>query len=822
MSHKNKLEFLRIINSQKIESKKEVGIRLDGLSRSLLANPRASYAFADITNILEDAKKEMNSVTDRIFDGFSKSFLGLLGVSGADVNLSAGSGAADAGLLQEVESLRSQNQQLQSEVGRLRASSSAKAGVSSEEMINLQKQLGTAQLDLERKDVEIQKLQIQLDAAKSSDSGQAYAQQITKLRTDMNMVVQQRDSLDSNVKRLEATLKNSENDIRQLRDELTRKDREIDSLVGKLAEIEDLQKTNDELEGAVIKAGDKIKQLTRDLDNLKEDAEREMLRAHENAKQEIISIQKELDSVKRSLDETIDEKELLLIDASESAQAIQYYKQEATKYTNQIKSMQGEIDGLTQQLQMFMASQTLGSTPQSNVLSMLDNIMSEDSSSTNLGDLTAQINQISAEREVAQNEVQKLTEELGRLNNEVNEQTRKIKRLSVENETLNTEVTSLQQELELEIGRRQKALESSTQLKKERSDLLNNLDDKNLEIDELNKKMDDLKREYERRQRGTTDLDQQLSELTEERDQLQNTIDNLRISMKKLESEKRELQIRISSLEEENSDLDGRIDTARKELSLEIKAKDQVTRELDSANREISDLKIKLDSMNQEGEDKTKLMETISQYRVKEANLNNRITELENKLNSVSSEADLKEKQIEVHVNRSKELTNEINSMKIEIEELTKARDTAESTASEKQFEFDRISRQLTNIEKEKEKAEKELEQAKEELEGVLNSQLTEREKIDKAERETDKCRNDLTKEKKVNDFFRRELERLPKYVILFVLNEVRKATLTELQRTIHRPQLWVKREIQSLVQEGWVRELDEENVELIKDFPPV
>ena len=71
MSHKNKLEFLRIINSQKLESKKEVGIRLDGLSRGLLANPRASYAFGDITNILEDAKKEMNTLNDRIFDGFS-------------------------------------------------------------------------------------------------------------------------------------------------------------------------------------------------------------------------------------------------------------------------------------------------------------------------------------------------------------------------------------------------------------------------------------------------------------------------------------------------------------------------------------------------------------------------------------------------------------------------------------------------------------------------------------------------------------------------------------------------------------------------------
>lgn len=820
MSHKSKLEFLRIINSQKTESKKEVGIRLDALSRGLLANPRASYAFGDITDILDNAKKEMYSLNDHIFDTFSKSFLGLLGVGGAEVNLS--SGAADAGLMQEIETLRNQNQQLQTEVMQLKTSSSSKVSVSNDQVIDLQKRLGTAQIDLERKEVEIQKLQIQLNAAKSNDSGQAYMQQISKLKTDLDMMVQQRDSLDSNVKRLESTLKNSENDIRQLRDDLTRKDREIESLVSKSAELQELEQQNEDLKGAVIKAGDKIKQLTRDMDNLKEDAEREIMRGHESAKQEIISIQRELDSLKRKLDETNEEKELLLIDASESTQAIQYYKQEATNYTNQIKSLQAEIDGLTQQLQMFMASQSLGSAPQSNVLSMLDSVMSEDSSSTNLNDLTAQINKISAEREVAQSEVSKLTEELSRLNNEVNEQTRKIKRLSVENESLNGEVTNLQQELELEIGRRQKALESSTQLKKERSDLLTTLDDKNLEIDELAKKIDDLKRDFERKQRGTTDLDQQLTELTEERDALQNSLENLKSSTKKIELEKRELLDKLSLLEEENANLEQRVDTARKELNLEVKAKEQLTRELESANREVSELKIKLDSLSQEGEDKTKLMETISQYRVKEANLNNRIVELETKLTNATSEVDLKDKQIEVHMVRSKELNSQINSMKIEIEELTKARDTAETTATEKQFEYERMSRQVANLEKEKEKMDREVAKAKEELEETLQQQLTFTEKVSQAERSADRAKNDLNKEKRINDFFRRELERLPKYVILFVLNEVRKASLTEIQRTIHRPQLWVKREVQSLVQEGWVRELDEENIELVKDFPPV
>ena len=85
-----------------------------------------------------------------------------------------------------------------------------------------------------------------------------------------------------------------------------------------------------------------------------------------------------------------------------------------------------------------------------------------------------------------------------------------------------------------------------------------------------------------------------------------------------------------------------------------------------------------------------------------------------------------------------------------------------------------------------------------------------------------EKVQNTLKKERKSSEFFRRELERNPKYVMLFVLQEVRRASLVELQRTVHRPSLWVKREVQSLVQEGWIQMTDDENVEIAKEFPPI
>ena len=153
MSHKVKINFLRTVNTQKTEAKKEIGIRIDGISRQLLADPKASYAFTDISSILEDAKSEMNTLNDRIFDKFSKSFLGLLGMGGdaGDVDTAV---SVDPGMEAELDSLRIENQNLQGEIRQLR---SARPTSDNQEIIELRKRLGNAEIESERKQVEIQK-----------------------------------------------------------------------------------------------------------------------------------------------------------------------------------------------------------------------------------------------------------------------------------------------------------------------------------------------------------------------------------------------------------------------------------------------------------------------------------------------------------------------------------------------------------------------------------------------------------------------------------------------------------------------------------------
>ncbi|MFV2016716.1 MAG: hypothetical protein ACC656_14895, partial [Candidatus Heimdallarchaeota archaeon] len=339
----------------------------------LLANPKASYAFSDISGIIDDAKSEMNTLNDRIFDTFSKSFLGLLGVSSGGT--SGDGGEMDPGIMDELESIRSENQKLQSEVSRLRSS---RPSSDNEQILDLQKRIGNAEIDSERKQVEIQKLRIQLDAARDSSAGadtaQTYIKQINKIKSEMDLVVQEREALQGSVMRLEAALKNNENDLEISRNEVMRKNTEIDSLAGQVSQANELQVQNDQLKEAVIKAGEKIKQLTREMDDLKERAEREIIKAHEYSKQEIISIQQELDNLKRTSEDLEDEKELLLIDSQETTQAVQYYKDLANSSQSEIKTMTSELEGLEQQLQMIMAGQAISASPTTSVMDVLEEV----------------------------------------------------------------------------------------------------------------------------------------------------------------------------------------------------------------------------------------------------------------------------------------------------------------------------------------------------------------------------------------------------------------------------------------------------------------
>ena len=59
--------------------------------------------------------------------------------------------------------------------------------------------------------------------------------------------------------------------------------------------------------------------------------------------------------------------------------------------------------------------------------------------------------------------------------------------------------------------------------------------------------------------------------------------------------------------------------------------------------------------------------------------------------------------------------------------------------------------------------------------------------------------------------------------MILFILNEVRRATIKELERTTRRSAGAVKLIIKELEGEGYIKiSADEETVEMVKSYPPI
>ena len=103
----------------------------------------------------------------------------------------------------------------------------------------------------------------------------------------------------------------------------------------------------------------------------------------------------------------------------------------------------------------------------------------------------------------------------------------------------------------------------------------------------------------------------------------------------------------------------------KKDIQLETKEKDDIKQQLDVATKDLDGTKFKLEQLQQtstaEEAERNTLLETMSDYRLRETDLKQKISNLETRLKENQVEVDnskqelsLKEKQIEVHLSRQK------------------------------------------------------------------------------------------------------------------------------------------------------------------------
>ena len=107
-------------------------------------------------------------------------------------------------------------------------------------------------------------------------------------------------------------------------------------------------------------------------------------------------------------------------------------------------------------------------------------------------------------------------------------------------------------------------------------------------------------------------------------------------------------------------------------------------------------------------------------------------------------------------------------------------------------------------------------------METELNEAKSSREKLQEelssSQKEIQTVQGQIAQYREGTENLKRALEEEPRYRILLLLQDIKKATLTELSRTLAWPPAQTRSEIRKLEYSGWVK-FEEDTVTIMKDF---
>ena len=847
------LQFLGQLNKTKGERLTEINLKIESIVKNIKTQPKPNYSITDVAGYLEETKKSMQDVMTRTFEGFSKTILpvlkgGSLGDVIDDVSLEDLLGTTQ--FTTEITNLKAENERLKVELSNIRATAGTAASTSAntQQLLEIRQQLNQKDIEIQNKDFEVQKIKNELEHAQENIQNyqykinqnetklNEYGSRIAKLQIDYDSAIREKASSQNQIQALTNEVRSYRTKTDDLEISLARKEREKTEMQKQLEELNELEEENNKLRNAVLEAAEKIKRSSTDIRDVEDQARREISKKEEDLHNLTITIEK-----------LREEKELLIIDSQEMSKTVDYYRSEFEKSDSELQSKHTELEAMEIQLNMLMAS-GIGNTAQSastNPLSMLDSIEAIDAQDTRIEEIKTQLNIANEERNKALDESKKFSVEVGRLTSEIAELNRNIKRLETDKANLQREVEASKQELDLELELRKKGQEQANKYRLERAELEQKYQDLLHEYDTFKSSIETMKHEYERKLKNTDDLDNRVKDLRSERDNLEEQLANLNRQSKVEEKSKHDLEVKIQVLEQELSDNQQKTTDGQKQLLEVSKEKAELTRKVETLTKEVSDTTFKLQQQMQttsaEELEHNKLLETISEYRLKETGLNTQIAQLEGKMteqiakmDSLLQEIDLKDKQIEVHLNRQKQLNDVLTKLRLENEDLGKYKDEIDNITTAKDAEIESLNRNISKLQKDvtsldvqiknchtelAESTEKTIKLTNEVQEGVKNIEGL---RISST-KEIETVQKKLTREKQLSEFYKRSLEEYPKHMVLFILNEVRRATIKELERTTRRSAGAVKLIIKELEGEGYVKiSADEETVEMVKNYPPI
>ncbi|NHJ01055.1 MAG: hypothetical protein EAX86_02885 [Candidatus Heimdallarchaeota archaeon] len=369
---------------------------------------------------------------------------------------------------------------------------------------------------------------------------------------------------------------------------------------------------------------------------------------------------------------------------------------------------------------------------------------------------------------------EKFKEDLNSLKSQLKQLNTDMSNLINVNDELSERIKQLEEENEDLLLDSAETSQQAVTLREELDDTKKVLERKEDEVRELSLKV-------EAREKGSQDLTEYVASLKEEKLAIQ----------KEIEDFKREL----SRIKQQNSDLSAEIE----KLSLQQKEHEEISENLKREKRSIQmQLEDKTKSLMGKDERITSLEEDRNQLRDELANLNisfekqkSIITDFENQLQLKNRELEESRKDLELFRQRQTEIAKEATESIAFQSQIERERDDFATQIQSLQSHLDNSNAENKRLEKRL----KEVETALNDKNNVMN--LLEKEKM-RLESKSENLQS-AVETLKIN------LAKNPKYALLFVLQEVQQASITELAKSVAIQLVFAARLVKELEEEGWL-----------------
>ncbi|WP_455463403.1 hypothetical protein [Candidatus Hodarchaeum mangrovi] len=447
----------------------------------------------------------------------------------------------------------------------------------------------------------------------------------------------------------------------------------------------------------------------------------------------------------------------------------------------------------------------------------------------------ALISQLKSKPEIDSKKVQETIQELNRLQKLYDESQREFKKAIMEKEKFETEfenigntlmatrleieelqevlakkdieignLTSEVQVLSIQAEENIKIKETLNNREKERETIKNELRDYRTRISNLEKELKNQEEKIEELEQENEDLLLDSGETAQEAVELRRKLTDLQKNLDQREAEFRELSIKAERSDRDTQEVSEHLQNRLNSLQDELNGTRKINLNLES---KIKELDIEIKSKNERitiiEKDKEKLLESFSNLKIEQEKQKSTINDLKTQLTTKESELD--------------EIQKELETQREAKEEISHLADSSRSKQAEAQRERDIFETKIRALETRI----KDFESANERLEKRTNELSKDLEKVSQDLMATTNLNKKLEKSnlklKDVVETLRVNLAKNPKFALLFILQDIRQASVGELAKSAAIQLAFAARLLQDLHSEGWIEFNEETGIASLK-----